>query len=125
VADARGLGNSGFGMSVSVADFDQNGALDFYVGNMFSSAGNRITSQPEFKKGLPADALERFRTLANGNALYLADGRGQFKDHGVAAAVNMGRWTWGTLAPDLNCDGRDDLLVANGAITGHSAAPDL
>ena len=125
VAAAQGLGNSGFGMSVSVADYNRDGALDFYIGNMFSSAGNRITNQPEFKKGLPPDALERFRVLANGNALYLNDGKGGFKDNGLAAGVSMGRWTWGTLAADLNCDGCDDLLVANGAITGHGTAPDL
>ncbi len=125
VADVRGLGNSGFGMSVSVSDFNRDGALDFYVGNMFSSAGNRITHQPEFKKGLPPEALERFRVLASGNALYIAEGKGGFHDEGTAAGVNMGRWTWGTLSPDLNCDGFDDLLVGNGAITGHAAAPDL
>ena len=32
---------------------------------------------------------------------------------------------WATLAADLNCDGYEDLLVGNGNITGHSAAPDL
>jgi len=125
VAADRGLGNSGFGMSISVADYNRDGAFDFYVGNMFSSAGNRITNQPEFKRGLPPDAVERFRVLANGNALYLNDGRGRFSDHGVSAGVAMGRWTWGTLPVDLNCDGREDLLVGNGSITGHAKAPDL
>ena len=125
VAAARGLANSAFGMSITAADFNRDGALDFYIGNMFSSAGNRITSQPEFKKGLPSDVLERFRALANGNGLYLNDGNGTFKDHGVSAGVNMGRWTWGTLAADLNCDGREDILVGNGNITGHGSAPDL
>ncbi len=125
VAAERGLANSAFGMSITAADFNRDGALDFYIGNMFSSAGNRITNQPEFKNGLPRDVRERFRALANGNGLYLNDGEGSFKDHGLSAGVNMGRWTWGTLAADLNCDGYEDILVGNGNITGHSSAPDL
>jgi len=125
VAAERGLTNSAFGMSITSADFNRDGALDLYVGNMFSSAGNRITNQPEFRKGLPPDALERFRALANGNALFLNNGHGSFQDFAVPTGVSMGRWTWGTLAADLNCDGREDLLVGNGNITGHSKAPDL
>jgi hypothetical protein len=125
VAPERGLANSAFGMSISAADYNRDGAMDFYVGNMFSSAGNRITNQPEFKRGLPEDVLGRFRALANGNNLYLNDGRGRFTDHGLSAGVNMGRWTWGTLAADLDSDGWTDLLVGNGNITGHSSAPDL
>ena len=45
------------GMSVSWADFNRDGLMDVYVGNMFSSAGNRIVTQTQFKPDVrPANA---------------------------------------------------------------------
>jgi len=37
----------------------------------------------------------------------------------------MGRWAWGSLFADLNNDGRNDLLVANGFITQPDDTGDL
>jgi hypothetical protein len=34
------------------------------------------------------------------------------------AGVTMGRWAWSSNFVDLNNDGWDDLVVANGFITG-------
>jgi hypothetical protein len=30
----------------------------------------------------------------------------------------MGRWSWGAVPADINHDGWEDLLVANGYVTG-------
>ena len=42
---------------------------------------------------------------------------GGFADKSLSAGVTMGRWAWSSLFADINNDGWEDLLVANGYIT--------
>ena len=111
------LEDTSSGMSVSWADFNLDGQMDVYTSNMFSSAGNRITYQKQFKSDLPEDVRKQFQHLAIGNSLFEGVANKPFKDVGIGAGVNMGRWAWGSKFVDFNNDGRDDILVANGFIT--------
>jgi hypothetical protein len=120
VAGQAGLLDSAFGMSATFADFDHNGWMDLYVSNMFSAAGNRVTFQPEFKAQLSEAQKARFQYLARGNSLFQNRGDGQFEDASVSHGVTLGRWSWGSLFADVNNDSWDDLLVANGYLTGES-----
>jgi len=119
VAMASGLKDGGFGMSVTTADFNRDGRRDLYVGNMFSAAGNRVTRQSKFRPGDDDDLKAEFQRMARGNSLYLGrkDGLG-FDDISVASGTTMGRWSWSSIAADINNDGWEDLLVANGYVTG-------
>ncbi len=106
------------GMSVSWSDFNRDGLMDLYTSNMFSSAGNRITYQRQFKEGLPEAIRKQFQHIALGNTLFEATGPdAPFKDVGVEAGVTMGRWAWGSRFVDFNNDGFDDLVVANGFLS--------
>ena len=105
------------GMSVSWSDFNHDGFMDLYTSNMFSSAGNRITYQPQFKEGLTEEVRKQFQHIALGNSLFQAAPGAPFSDVGVDAGVTMARWAWGSRFVDFNNDGHDDLLVANGFIT--------
>jgi hypothetical protein len=131
VADEAGLREGAFGMSVSAADFDRDGALDFYVGNMFSSAGSRITRQPGFHPEADADLRRRFQNLARGNTLFRglsaagSSDTPRFAEVGAASGVAVGRWSWSSPFTDFNNDGWEDLVVANGYVTGPSTADDL
>jgi hypothetical protein len=104
-------------MSCCWGDFNRDGWLDLYVSNMFSSAGNRITEQQQFQQVADQQTRAAFRRHARGNTLYLNQQDGTFADVSVEAGVVLGRWAWGSLFADLNNDGWDDLLVANGFIT--------
>ncbi len=117
VARQAGVVDFGSGMSVSWADFNRDGRLDIYVGNMFSSAGNRITRQLGFKPGVNETTRELYRRFAKGNSLFENIGGGTFREVGAEAGVEMGRWAWSSVFADINSDGWDDLLVANGYIT--------
>ena len=117
IAAEMRLEDTSSGMSVSWSDFNLDGRMDVYTSNMFSSAGNRITYQKQFKPGLPGEIREQFQHLAIGNSLFEGVAGRSFNDVGVQAGVNMGRWAWGSKFVDFNNDGWDDILVANGFIS--------
>ncbi|MCA9149313.1 MAG: VCBS repeat-containing protein [Planctomycetales bacterium] len=107
----------GSGMSASWADFNRDGWLDLYVSNMFSAAGNRITYQRQFRSNSQDEIKQQFQRHARGNSLFQSDGHGGFEDVSVEAGVTIGRWAWGSRFCDLNNDGWQDIVVANGFIT--------
>ena len=117
IAEAANAVDAASGMSVSWGDYDRDGLMDLYVANMFSSAGNRITTQEQFKSGADPSLRGIYSRFAKGNTLLRNNGQGSFADVGAAAGVEMGRWAWSSLFADLNNDGWEDLLVANGYIT--------
>ncbi|HWB03495.1 MAG TPA: VCBS repeat-containing protein [Verrucomicrobiales bacterium] len=102
------------GMGVTWGDANNDGRPDIYVSNMFSSAGNRIAYQRNFRAGEGANA--EFQRHARGNTLFM-NGADGFTDVSVPAGVTMARWAWGAHFVDLNNDGWEDLYVANGFIT--------
>jgi hypothetical protein len=57
--------------------------------------------------------------MARGNTLLESAGDGTFRDVSSQAHVSVGRWAWGSLFADINNDGWEDLLVANGFVTGN------
>ncbi len=118
VSSETGLEQGAFGMSACAGDFDLDGFMDVYVSNMFSSAGGRVTGQDWFKPGEDLDVRARFQHLTRGNTLLRNRGDLRFEDVSLSQRVHMGRWSWGSLFADLNNDGWEDLLVANGMITG-------
>ncbi len=125
VAAQAGVEDISAGMSVSWGDYNRDGLPDVYVGNMFSTAGNRIAYQRKFKDGTDEATLEHYRHHAQGNSLFENAGDGTFRDVSVSAAVNMGRWAWSSNFVDINNDGWEDIVVANGMVTSAEDPGDL
>ncbi len=119
VAAQAGVEDVASGMSVAWGDVDRDGAMDVYVGNMFSSAGGRIAYQRAFSEttGRAAADLQR---MARGNSLFLGGGLG-FRDVSESAGVTMGRWAWASKLADLDNDGWQDLVVANGYVSNQDS----
>jgi hypothetical protein len=125
VAREAGVEDISAGMSVSWGDYNGDGNVDLYVSNMWSSAGNRVTYQRQFLTGASEEVLSDLRRHARGNSLFLNRGDGTFADVSETERVTMGRWAWGSRFVDLNNDGWEDLLVANGFITQPNDPGDL
>ncbi len=117
VAATAGVEDHAFGMSVSWGDYNRDGLMDLYVANMFSAAGNRITFQKQFMDDNSGQGKSGIQYTARGNTLFKNMGDGTFRDVSVEAGVTMGRWSWSSLFADVNNDGWEDILVANGYLT--------
>ncbi len=116
IANEIGIEDRGAGMSVSWADYNRDGLPDLYVGNMYSNAGKRITGLSGFMPKNKEELTKHYRRFAKGNTLFKQEKNGGFIDSGPA--TTMGRWAWSSVFADLNNDGWEDLIVANGYISG-------
>ena len=118
VAAEAGVEDVAASMGVTWADFDGDGLLDLYVSNMFSSAGERVTFQRSFRPDLDDATRALFQRHARGNSLFRNQGNGTFSDVSVESGTTMGRWAWGAKFVDFDNDGRPDIFVPNGFVTG-------
>ncbi|MGC2182276.1 MAG: tetratricopeptide repeat protein [Terriglobales bacterium] len=117
VAAPAGVDDVGAGMGVCWFDYDNDGAEDLYVADMWSAAGTRISTQEVFQKDAPESVRALYRKHARGNSLFRSSGDG-FEDTGASAGVEMGRWAWSCDAWDFDHDGFPDLYIANGMVSG-------
>ena len=120
VAAAYRVEDISAGMSAAWGDFNRDGWMDLYVSNMWSSAGKRIAFQRSFQSNASDSTRAKFQRHARGNSFFVnrsgAD-RQPFEDVSAVSGTTMGRWAWCSKFADINNDGFEDLLVANGFIT--------
>jgi hypothetical protein len=116
-----GVLDPGFGMGVAVDDYD--GALDFYVSNYSFPLNwflrDRRYPMPGFPYSLGRPFVwRRLKAMSRGSSLFrnLSDGR--FERTSEEADVWDTSWSWGCVFFDGDLDGRADLYVVNGMVTG-------
>ena len=120
VAPQAGVEDVGAGMGVCWLDYDNDGAQDLYVANMWTAAGMRIATQEIFQKNAPEEVRALYRKHAMGNSLVSRQWRRRFsgqrcvrwRRNGALGVVKR-RW-------DFDHDGFPDLYVANGMVSGPS-----
>ncbi len=59
--------------------------------------------------------------MARGYSLFAAGDSDRFTDVSEAAGVTMGRWAWSSAFADINNDGWEDIVIANGYLTNSSS----
>ncbi len=72
IARQAGVEDIGAGMSVCCFDYDNNndGSEDLYVANMWTAAGERISTQDIFQKNAPPETRALYHKHAMGNSLF-------------------------------------------------------
>ncbi len=124
VAPQLGVEDVGAGMSASWFDYDRDGILDLYVGNMWSAAGLRLSNQSAFRSSSAESERNLYKRHAKGNTLFRGQPDGTFVDSTFEAGVEQGRWAWSSRNLDFDNDGCEDIYVANGYVT-NSQTQDL
>ena len=92
------------GMGSSVADFDNDGDLDWFVTSI--SLGDDPNGRPT--KG------DNAGFNLTGNRFYRNEGNGVFADMTDSSGVRKGYWGWASCAADFNNDGLLDIFHVNG-----------
>ena len=123
LAKQAGVLDPGFGMGVAVDDYDGDGRLDLFVSN-YSFPLNWFLSDPRYPMppfpyslGRPF-VWPRLKALSRGSSLFHNRGDGRFDRASDEADVWDTSWSWGCVFVDADMDGRPDLFVVNGMLTG-------
>ena len=119
VAPQQGVEDVGAGMSVCWLDYNNDGAQDLYVANMWTAAGVRVSMLDAFKAHSEPMVRALYQKHAMGNSLLKNRGT-RFEDATNTAGVRVGRWAWSADSLDFDHDGFADLYVVNGMVSGPS-----
>ncbi len=118
VEQQAGVEDVGAGMGVCWFDYDNDGAEDLYVADMWTAAGERISTQEIFQQDATPANRALYRKHAMGNSLFRNRGDGGFQDSTAMSGTGIGRWAWSSDAWDFDHDGFPDLYIANGMLSG-------
>ncbi|UTW63310.1 VCBS repeat-containing protein [bacterium SCSIO 12741] len=105
-----------YSMGNDIADFNNDGLLDFIALDMSAEDHFRLKTQ------MGAMAPKKFYELVEFglphqymyNTLQVNNGNGTFSDIGQLAGVHSTDWSWAPLFADFDNDGYKDLFVSNG-----------
>jgi len=108
-------------MGVCWTDYDNDGAEDLYIANMWTAAGERIASQEVFKKDAPPQVRNLYRKHAMGIRCFEKTRVTRPSTILPAGGRRNGPLAWSSDAWDFDHDGFPDLYIANGMVSGRRA----
>ena len=109
----RQISNSAMG--VDVADMNGDGLPDLFEVDMLSNDSHRLKTQMPTHTPLPKRPGDLETQLQQQrNALFVNRGDGTFAEASLYAGVQASGWSWSTMFLDVDLDGWQDILIANG-----------
>ena len=109
----RQLSNSSMGLDV--ADVNGDALPDLFLVDMLSSDSRRLKTQMPTHTPLPKRPGDvRTQLQQQRNTLFINRGDSTFSEASLLAGVHASGWSWSTMFLDVDLDGWQDILVANG-----------
>ena len=109
----RQLSNSSMGLDV--ADVNGDALPDLFLVDMLSSDSRRLKTQMPTHTPLPKRPGDvRTKLQQQRNTLFINRGDATFSEASLLAGVQASGWSWSTMFLDVDLDGWQDILVANG-----------
>ncbi|MDP6753805.1 MAG: VCBS repeat-containing protein [Verrucomicrobiota bacterium] len=104
-----------FAMAVDFADINRDGHDDFFVADMMSPTHLLEMTQVVVTNPF-AKPIDEFidRPIIHRNTLLVNRGDNTYMDTANFSGVAATEWTWGAAFLDVDLDGLEDLLIANG-----------
>ena len=104
-----------FAMAVDFADINRDGHDDFFVADMMSPTHLLEMTQVMITNPF-AKPIDEFidRPIIHRNTLLVNRGDNSYMDTANFSGVAATEWTWGATFLDVDLDGLEDLLIANG-----------
>ncbi len=102
-------------MAIDVADVNRDGFDDFFTADMLSREHwRRLVQKNEPNPNIHLFADVASRPQSPRNMLQLGRGDGTFAEAAHRAGLEGAEWAWASIFLDVDLDGFEDLLVANG-----------
>ena len=102
-------------MGIDVADVNGDGLPDLFETDMLSNDARRLKTQLPTHTALPKKPGDLETQLQQQrNTLFLNRGDGTFAEVGQLAGVQASGWSWSAMFLDVDLDGWQDILIANG-----------
>jgi hypothetical protein len=102
-------------MGADVGDLNGDGIPDLFEVDMMANDSRRQKTQIPTHTALPKKPGEMELELQQQrNTLFLNRGDGTFEETGQYAGVEASGWSWSTMLMDVDLDGWEDILIANG-----------
>lgn len=105
---------SHFSMSVDVADVNRDGLMDIFVADMKRRQHSSELRQSEAASETLIPGEWETRPQIRQNTLFLNRGDGTYAEIAEFAGLAASDWTWCSVFLDVDLDGYEDLLIANG-----------